>query len=75
MRLSKGAILALRGMTFEQKSKIASAAGVQTSTVYRWIENNDDNLTKAAPLQVIREETGLGDSDILEEKVIASINK
>lgn len=74
MKLSKAAILTLRGMSREQKDRIASAVGVQPSTVYRWIQNNDDSLTKAAILQVIRDETGLSDSQLLEEE-IATVNK
>jgi len=36
------------------------------STVRAYINNNDDNLTKAAALQVIREELKLEDHQILE---------
>jgi hypothetical protein len=36
-------------------------------TINKYIHDNDDNLTKAAALRVIREETGLSDSEILEE--------
>lgn len=70
MTLTKAAILALRGMSTEQKARIASACGVQPSTVYRWIANEDPSLTMASALKVIREETGLSDSDILEESPI-----
>lgn len=68
MKLSKAAILSLRGMSRDQKDKIASAMNVQPSTVYRWISTNDDSLTKAAALLVIREETGLTDDQLLEEE-------
>lgn len=68
MKLSKAAILSLRGMSREQKDKIASAMNVQPSTVYRWISTNDDSLTKASALLVIREETGLNDDQLLEEE-------
>ena len=67
MQLSNITILALRGCDIEVKQKIADAAGVSIDTVYRWIKGNDDNLTKAAVLKVIREELGLSDSQILEE--------
>lgn len=70
MTLTKAAKLALKGMSQEQKAKIATACKVQPSTVYRWIANDDASLTMAAALKVIREETGLEDSEILEaEKV------
>lgn len=67
MKLSKAAILALRGTDKAAKDRIALAAGVQTSTVYRWISDNDDSLTKAGLLDVISKEIGLDQSQILEE--------
>lgn len=41
-------------------------------TVDRWIKANDENgdLTKSAAVQVISEETGLNQSEILEEVVL-----
>lgn len=75
MKLSKAAILSLRGMSSDQKNKLAIAAAVQPSTVYRWIANNDDSLTKASIMQVIREETGLTDLQLLEEISLADVNK
>jgi hypothetical protein len=38
-------------------------------TIARYIQKNSDNLTKAAAMQVIREVTGLTDSDILDKEV------
>lgn len=67
MTITKAAKLALRGMSREQKDKIAAACKVQPSTVYRWIANDDASLTMAAVLKVIREETGLTDAELLEE--------
>lgn len=70
MRLTKIALLALRGLSAEAKQRLADNLEVDRSTVYLWIKNNDDNLTKAAALKFIREETGLTDEQILEtEKV------
>jgi hypothetical protein len=67
MRLTNIAILALRGSGMRVKKRLAAAGGcVSIATINRWIANNDDTLTKAAVLQVIREETGLLDSEILE---------
>lgn len=37
-------------------------------TISRYIQKNSDNLTKAAAMQVIREVTGLPDTDILQVK-------
>ena len=51
--------------------KIAVALKVSEQTVIRYISENHENLTKAAALKVIREETALTDSEILEDKVIA----
>lgn len=69
MKLSKIAILAIKGMGREGKEKIAQAAGVEPVTVYGWIQRNepDSDLTKASVLQLIREETGLTDDQILTE--------
>jgi hypothetical protein len=35
-------------------------------TINKYIAENDENLTKAAALLVIREETGLSDNEILD---------
>lgn len=66
MRLSKLSLLALKGTGKEFKDRLADKCGVAPGTLNRWIRDNDDNLTKADPLQMIREETGLDDSQILE---------
>lgn len=67
MRLSHIAILAVKGASPGIVKKLAGAIGASESSIYRFINDNDDNLTKAAALKVIREETGLSDHDILEE--------
>lgn len=66
MKLSKAALLALRGLTPDKKTKLGELIGVSEKSVYRYINDNDDNLTKAAALAFIREETGLNDDQILE---------
>lgn len=45
---------------------------VSYPTIRRWIVNNDDNLTKAAAMKIIREELDLTDSQILEEEKSAA---
>lgn len=65
MRLSGIAILAIKGSEQTDKEKLADALGVSMSTLYRYIAENDDNLTKVAALQVIRGITGLPDQEIL----------
>jgi len=68
MKLSKIAMLALKGLGSGKKDDLADALGVSIQTLYRYINDNDDNLTKAAALKFIREETGLVDSEILENE-------
>lgn len=58
--------------TVSTRLKIAVALSVSEQTIIRYITENHENLTKAAALKVIRETTGLNDSEILEDsKVIA----
>ncbi|MBO9204195.1 MULTISPECIES: hypothetical protein [Niastella] len=47
---------------------LMDALGVTEFTIARYIQNNSDNLTKSASLQVIRDSTGLNDDEILEIK-------
>jgi hypothetical protein len=51
--------------------KIQEAIGVSRGAMWRYLKENSDELTKAAALKVIREETGLTDDQILEETVEA----
>ena len=70
MRLTKKALKRINNT--KARMRIALALCCSEMTVRRYIDANDDNLTKAAAMQVIREETGLTDSEILEEdKAIA----
>jgi hypothetical protein len=75
MRLSRIAILAVRGACPGIINKLAVAIDVSEPTVYRYINDNDDNLTKAAAIRVIREETGLTDLEILEQEQINETTK
>lgn len=43
----------------------ADVGGVTETTVCRWIRGNHKNLTRPEVLKVIREETGMSDSEIL----------
>lgn len=64
MKLTK---LALERIATQQiRLKLAIALSCSEGTINRYIRNNDDDLTKAAALQVIRDETDLTDSEILE---------
>lgn len=73
MRLSNIAILAIRGKKGCIK-RIAEALGVSESHVRTLLNENHDNLTKAAALKVMREETGLNDDQLLED-VPASVTQ
>jgi predicted DNA-binding transcriptional regulator AlpA len=69
MRLTKSALTEIN--TPAIRRRLMEALGdVAESTIYRYINANDDNLTKAAALKVIREETGLTDAEILEEEKV-----
>lgn len=72
MRLSKIAILAVKGASPAIVKKLSDAGLGSEQTVYRYISDNSDNLTKAAALKVIREETGLTDEEILESEVVTN---
>lgn len=66
MKLSAIALLAIRGSK-GIVPKLSKAIGCIDQTTYRYIRENAPELTLAASLKVIREETGLEDSQILEE--------
>lgn len=66
MKLTKIALLAVKGCGRGMVQRLSDALGVSEPTTYTYIATNSDNLTKAAALAVIREETGLTDEQILE---------
>lgn len=72
MKLSTAAILALKGMSKEQRSVIAEACGVKLSTLYRWTVQNDSSLTTAVALKAISQLTGLPHEQLLEDSEIAA---
>jgi hypothetical protein len=47
---------------------VRKALDVSKNTMYRYVQNNDETLTQAAAMLVIKKETGLTDSEILEEE-------
>jgi hypothetical protein len=69
MKLSRIAILAIKGSCPGIIEKLSDALGGSEPTIYRYISDNHSNLTKAAALEVIREVTGLTDDQILEKEV------
>jgi hypothetical protein len=68
MKLSNIAILAVRGTDTEFKKGLAKAMDVTEQTMYKYLASNDSNLTKAAPLEMIRIKTGLLDDVLLERE-------
>jgi DNA-binding transcriptional regulator YiaG len=73
MKLSKVAILALRGMDRVARKSLADQMGVTEDTLYRWMRTNDEKFTLAAHLMVLRRELGLTDNDLLEEDRMSKI--
>lgn len=65
MRLTETAIEVIREP--QLRLKIAQALGVTEQTVIRYISDNHENLTKAASLKVIKNNTDLTDDEILSE--------
>ena len=71
MKLSKIAIDKIRDSKSLPK-KLAVVLNVSRITMWRYIKVNDDELTKAAVLKVIKDETGLSDEEILEQEIAAA---
>lgn len=72
MKLSKAAIEAIQNKErLRLRNRLSLELDVHSATVERWArENNDDSdLTKATALQIISDETGLTQSEILVEEV------
>lgn len=67
MKIKKLVLLAIRGSS-ETRKRLKEALDITEPTLYRLLSQNDDDLTKAAALKVIREELNLTDEDILEEE-------
>lgn len=65
MRLTHLALLAIKGSD-EGIQRLREALDVSRPTIYKYLRENTDELTKAAALMVIREITGLNDEQILE---------
>lgn len=72
MKLTHKAIEAIRNDK-RARARLQLELDKSEYTINRYIETNDDNLTKAAALKVIREETGLTDAQILESSSVPSL--
>jgi len=64
MKLTKKALKAINEP--EIRMRIALDVHKSDNTIKRWIKANDDNLTKASALAVIKRETGMPECEILE---------
>lgn len=60
--------MAIKGNT-DLRRKIKETLDISEPTLYRLLTENDDDLTKAAVLKVIREDLELTDDEILESEV------
>lgn len=72
MKLTNAAIDKIKDSKSLPK-KIREALGVSKATMWRYLQDNDDSLTKAAALKIIREETGFTDEQILEAETADTI--
>lgn len=65
MKLTSNCLELLKEHT-RAKTRIALAMDKSVHTIEGWITNNNDNLTKADCLRIIKEELALTDAQILE---------
>lgn len=65
MKLNQKALQAINNPTVRRL--LMDVLDCTEFTISRYIQKNSDNLTKASAMQVIREVTGLTDSEILEK--------
>jgi hypothetical protein len=66
MELSEKAITAINARSgLNCRNRLAYEMKASQQTIMRWISINDTMLTTATALQIIREETGLTDDEIL----------
>lgn len=71
--ISRPALLALRGLSKEGKQRFADRIGKSIPTVYRWLQDNSEEMTKSAIVQVISEETGLAKDQIIEAEELTGV--
>lgn len=68
MKLSQKALDAIRERALFPH--LAIALKVSVASIYRYVSINDDNLTKAASLEVLKRETGLQACELLEADTV-----
>ncbi|MEI8142867.1 MAG: hypothetical protein WCG90_08380 [Chitinophagia bacterium] len=64
MNLTKTALKAINNQ--RTRLSLALALDVTEQTIIRYITDNHDNLTKAAAMKVIKQETGFSDEKLLQ---------
>ncbi|MBK7885529.1 MAG: hypothetical protein IPJ81_18320 [Chitinophagaceae bacterium] len=72
MKLTEAALAAINNK--KTRLKLAIAMDLTEGSVIRLIKKNSENLTKAAAMEVIKEETGLSEEEILTSEIISEIN-
>ena len=65
MKIRKIVLMAIKGDK-DIRRRIKETLDISEPTLYRLLTENDDDLTKAAVLKVIREDLNLTDQEILE---------
>lgn len=70
MKIRKLVLLAINGHP-DLKKQLQEVLKVSQPTMSRFMNQNSDELTKAAALRVIREALGLTDEQILEEDTVS----
>lgn len=73
MKITTTAIAAMK-KNLRLRNRLALEMDKSAQTIERWIDVNESNgdLTTIKAIQVIREETGLADTEILEETEVAA---
>lgn len=73
MKLTERALKAIN--TPGIRIKLAAGLECTEGTIIRYIGNNDDNLTKAVALKIIKQETGLSEHQILKEHIVVPLSR
>lgn len=69
MKLTEKALTEIN--TVRTRVRLAFVLGVSEQTIINYIRQNNENLTKAAALKVIEEETGFSLFEMLDDKLTA----
>lgn len=73
MKLSNKAIEILKHKdSLNLRNRLAYEMVKHVDTILRWINHNDPMLTTALALQILREETGMSDEEILTNESAAA---